>query len=498
MNLKFACVASLLALTSSSAVGQQQGRIPYGGSEVFRFGLYENKIKELTDPRDALNFPRESIIIVLGDSSQLSSFIDPVDLRDFVDNGGAVLIASDSSNQQNVRPGVQTWGQQFGISINGMHVTADQDKCYRQLRGRPFVRPRQPVWNAPSPFDLFAGIEANGSAALATDHPSEMSFRPPFGFRASNLAAYPENSRLVAGPRSVEANRNHFAVALEQLEPGGVGPGRLLVLADHSVFVNGMLGFQEDPNVEQGFKFDNANWQFSNRTIDWLKAGPQKPRSKCLFIEDGRIVEKFAIEVPPIPRPPMPDIPPDVLANLILNQANHFIRQAEEQNFFNRVLEGWLGLPRLLRMFLIVTTIIFVLVCLTWLSRSNRKPESSSTLTPAAQARFLPRGGMMRQRTAAQLEVANLFEGASRRVRVRFDVLGGQPSPSGKMPSVLLADDLRDAPILHESVCWLWQIGYGENSLSVPPEEWDRFNGTLERVTRRAARGDWSFGQDAA
>ena len=47
MNFKFACVAAFLALTCSSAFAQKPGSIPYGGSEVFRFGLYKKDIKEL-------------------------------------------------------------------------------------------------------------------------------------------------------------------------------------------------------------------------------------------------------------------------------------------------------------------------------------------------------------------------------------------------------------------------------------------------------------------
>jgi hypothetical protein len=64
------------------------------------------------------------------------------------------------------------------------------------------------------------------------------------------------------------------------------------------------------------------------------------------------------------------------------------------------------------------------------------------------------------------------------------------------MPPVLTANDLPDGPVLYHSVRWLWALGYGDTPVSIPPADWDRTNVLLERVAARAARGDWSFGQE--
>ena len=134
----------------------------------------------------------------------------------------------------------------------------------------------------------------------------------------------------------------------------------MLVLADHSVFVNGMMGFRKDNNEATGYSFDNGNWEFTNRTIDWLKGGGPEPRTRCLFIEDGNIIDKFAIEIPQPPKPPIPNLPPDVLANIILNSMNPIIEEAQERNFFNRMVESIFGVPRLLRWFFIILTVILI------------------------------------------------------------------------------------------------------------------------------------------
>src|SRR5262249_16936105 len=152
--------------------------------------------------------------------------------------------------------------------------------------------------------------------------------------------------------------------------------------------------------------------------------------------------------------------------------------------------------PRLVRMFLIVVTIVFILFALRWLRRGFRKAEPGATLTKNVQAGLLPRGGVLKQRTAAPFEVGNLYAAPRRRARTRFDVLRGRPASDGKMPPVLTANDLPDGPMIYQTVRWLWGIGYAETPVTVAPTEWDRVNALLERVTARAARGDWSFGQD--
>jgi hypothetical protein len=110
---------------------------------------------------------------------------------------------------------------------------------------------------------------------------------------------------------------------------------------------------------------------------------------------------------------------------------------------------------------------------------------------------LLPRGGILRQRTAAQIEVGNFYEAGRRRVRSRFDVLGGRPAADGRMPAVLTANDLPDSPLLRQTISWIWLVGYGESPVAISAGEWDRLNALLERVTARAARGDWSFGVEA-
>jgi hypothetical protein len=493
-------IATLLSLflAAAPAAAQVTGRVPSTGTEAFRFALHLQKVRPLSQPIDALVDAPHSMIVVVGDAG-LGQLINEFELDQYLNRGGAVLIATDGPAGGPALGAARwagDWARKFGIQITGNRVTAGRDRLYQGKKGQPFVKPKPRVADAPSPFDLFTGVEESGPRAVATNQPSEMAIQAPRGWLVKNLAGYADGARREADGRPVEPALNHFALSLQPFVLGGDSTGRLVVIANRAVYTNEMM-VTRDPQAPDGFRIDNDNWEFTRRTIEWLKGPFPDHRTTCLFIEDGRIIDRFAVELPRSPGAPVPKIPPDVIANWLLNAANPIVEEAQQRDVFNRFLDRWLGFPRLLRLFLTVVTVLFILACLRRLIRGYRKHEPAATQTPAARDNLLPRGGVVRQRTAAQLDVGNLYEAARRRVRERFDVLGGRPGRSGQMPPVLTANDLPDGPLLYQSVRWLWVLGYGETPLAVPPADWDRTNVLLERVTARAARGDWSFGQEA-
>jgi hypothetical protein len=487
--------ASVCLLAIVALAGPAFSQVRASGSEFFRFALARKGLRPITELewRDQWQFHQDMMIVIIGDTSHINAKFER-GLRDFVDRGGALLIATNQPHDPRFGNPPEDWRTAFGVNISGNSLQAAGPIWgYEGKVDRPFVKPLLRVnQESPSPFDLFNGVEVGGKKGVATDRPSELQVQGVPGLLTKQLAGYVEGTRR----RNGQPLKGDGVFALS-LQPNINSGGRAIVLADGRVFANDMMGFKPKQDDSGDYETDNANWEFANRTIDWLQGGqPNKKRFQCLFIENGQIVDKFANEVPTPPKPPIPDIPPDVLANILLNHANGLIKEADEHDFFNRVLESWFGFPRLVRMFLIVVTIVFILFALRWLRRGYRKAEPGATLTKNVQTGLLPRGGVLKQRTAAQFEVGNLYEAARRRVRSRFDVLGARPASDGKMPPVLTANDLPDGPIIYQTVRWLWGIGYAETPVTVAPTEWDRVNALLERVTARAARGDWSFGQD--
>ena len=218
------------------------------------------------------------------------------------------MIASDSSSAG--------WGEAFGIRITGRKLQNDPRKCYREVATRPYIRPRIGLGAANSPLAIVKGFDQAGVDAVATDRPSDMFIPEGAGYVIKRLAAYVDGSRYVDSGDRIAEGGNNFAASIEVSEvPGRVG-GRMLVVANSGVYVNGMMGVVDDPNSEKGYSFDNANWEFTNRTIDWVQAGRGGRRTQCLFVEDGRIVDKFAVELPPSARPPMPKLTPELLLRL--------------------------------------------------------------------------------------------------------------------------------------------------------------------------------------
>jgi hypothetical protein len=490
--------ALLLTLLALAPPAHGQGKVAFGGSEVFRFALYKNDLQPLSNIQDAFEPGKyhRTMIVLTGDSSELDWHFAAPTLRHYVSNGGAVLIATDGPTRDD-------WLPWFGFRITGERLSAPPADCYNESPQRPFVTPLpiEPGVGRQDPDlqNLFANVPVKGTAGIATHQPSEMVIGDPRGgFAITKLAQYPDTARRISDGQRVPLGRNHFAVGIRTVERGiPFRSGRMIILADSGVFANGMMGVVEDPFQEKGYSFDNGNWEFANRTIQWLQGGRKELRTHCLFIQDGKVIDEFAIQVPPAPKPPVPKIPPEVVANILLNHANGLINEKQEQDVFNQTLLRRPGLNWFLRYFLGAMTILFLFAAFRWLTRAYRKTEPATVLTPAARESLLPRGGVLRQRNAAQLEVGNLFEAARRRVRDRFDVLGGRPGPDGRMPPLLIANDHRDPNTLRQLVGWVWGIGYGESPVRVSPVEWDQLNITLERVTAQAARGDWSFAPEA-
>src|SRR5262249_20939689 len=93
---------------------------------------------------------------------------------------------------------------------------------------------------------------------------------------------------------------------------GDWGKGRVLVLADHSVFINEMM-----------LQTDNDNISFTCNCMEWLRDGR---RDRVLFIEEGTITANFNV---PVIEPPLPPPGPWI---------NQLVQGMEDENLFNRAI----------------------------------------------------------------------------------------------------------------------------------------------------------------
>src|SRR5262249_243692 len=103
--------------------------------------------------------------------------------------------------------------------------------------------------------------------------------------------------------------------------PGG--EGRVLVLADHSLFINEMM-----------FPEDNGNVEFTSNCLEYLRGDPTDPRFRVLFIEDGAVTANFDVPV----REVQDNEPLVKKLNGLARNVERVLPDVEEHDGFNRLL----------------------------------------------------------------------------------------------------------------------------------------------------------------
>jgi hypothetical protein len=382
------------------------------GTDLFRRILHDKGCKPLKNFLELESDAKHSIFIVLGDLDSIAR-MKFVDLGTFVRSGGAVLAASD-------RPFRNAKAQNQLLDVAGVVISHylprcnRLDSCYKKLTDCPFVDPI----SGSRPFLFRTGDGANTEAEplrVATNIPSMLEVvrrRLPGGIR--RLARLPEGCYFAERPRTIGAEVPPlFAVG------GELEDGRVLVLADHSIFINEMM-----------LPTDNDNVEFTEECVDWLR-GPKGQRKRVLFVDErGDIQTQFNIPLKSV------NIPIEEIARTIFERRNELLGDAErlvgrweDENAFNRWLLnglGWVGLTPRRLLFLAMSFGALALV-LYFTYRGIRRRFRHETAVPVlahAIARGLPVEPVAEQRHAELLQSGNLWEPASLMARRWFVRLG--------------------------------------------------------------------------
>jgi hypothetical protein len=257
------------------------------GTHVLRRLLHERKFKALTEWKDAVEDPERTLLILLGkpvDAQKQWSWRVPGGLRAFVDNGGAVLLASDQDAGSNGEVGAVFGYYPMSERVSAWRPGTDGEGAipnkfiYRGMQSglRECIIVEPTTEKDPPLFrDNKLGVVTNKPGVLW-----------PFGEHVPDvrvLAQFPRGCWYTSPPRpgsrwpvishDTEKSRP-FAVSRE------VGRSRLLMLADHSVFINEMV--LQETNRQP----DNGNLDFTYEAIEWLR---DNRRDRVLIIEDGEI-----------------------------------------------------------------------------------------------------------------------------------------------------------------------------------------------------------------
>jgi hypothetical protein len=503
--------------------------LPYGQrTDAFRRLLYELKFQPLIHFAELQVKPSESVLLVLGDPNCLSKSNFPEGLRSFVEQGGAVLIATDKKTEGEA-------GQNLA-ALAGVRVTGETLVClsenatdrYDTSIYCPFV---QPITESAGPAGstnvlgaLAAAFGAGGRPALfrnphpdqpdlrvAVNAPSRLDMRGwwlPGGIH--RLAQLPSSCRDEAiSVRSlkrigriqmtiddeIDATRSQSASLLFAVG-GTVGKGRVLVLADHSIFINRMI-----------LPRDTGNLEFAANCLHWLRGGASTPlemlraannpqalqqitgqRDKALFWDDGQIRTDFRVPMKEIPINPSLGSEPAIVAAI-----NQTVVKMEDRDAFNRKLldgfDDWDGPTRLGRYAVYALTfalLLFLGYVVVWRGRSRL--DVSAPSLGYALAQHAPRLSLLEQRRRTMLRSGNVWETAHQLARQYFESAGISLTESSA-PRIVMRGGWWQTWRARRRIARLWELARGDAPIRISPAALKRRLRDLEELKTTLAKG---------
>jgi hypothetical protein len=468
-------LAIWLALSITAHASAQPRRAISGqGTEAFRALIGRMGMKPLTRADELAASPKRTLIIVFrGDKSlRRGDALDylPIDLETFVTRGGAVLVATDQRTTGD-------WCRDFDVSVPGNKVFGTTtynlgSRMRLQVSGRtiadvgefPFV---QGVTNAVP--DLFLGPNGTRLERVATNRPSYLTPSrklDTLGVFSSGcwMESRPNNNVFIPAP-------NNVIFAQGKRYSSG---GRILVLADHSIFINDML------LPAQG---DTDNFEFAANCIDWLRAiGPGSPRDQVLFIDDDEVVSDFNYLLREMPTPPLP--PPEELlkyASPIVAELERsgFFADLERENILNQTLLDAVGHGNIIKGVVALAALVAVVLGGLALLGLRRHAERRLPRFAVLLNKVRPRSGPMDQRQKALLTGGDYSLAARELTRQMFAELQLTPAIEGVRPHIGAEGGWLARRRLHAEAYFLWNVAFGLNPVSISTKEWKSLDARL-------------------
>ncbi|MBY0230137.1 MAG: hypothetical protein K2W96_12720, partial [Gemmataceae bacterium] len=298
------------------------------GTHYFRRILHDHEFKPLEEMDDLAKEPKRTLLVALGNLEVLDRIPERLGgLEGFVRAGGAALLASDLAVASPSARQALIDAAHVSIHASTLRSADPAANCYRALDFCPFLQPG----GAPA-AELFQGTEV----------PAPKGPRPVV---ATNLPSYlnvknRDLAKIVAWLPAgcvMEARRGGIVAILDNPQPFAAisepGAGRVLAMADHSVFINEMMHPTDTKNIE-----------FAQNCVRWLReAGGGGLRDRVLFLENGRPMTKLDLPMKPV------RLPIDEMLrllwdrrNTVLVQAEQFLAREENKGSFGPRLVAWL------------------------------------------------------------------------------------------------------------------------------------------------------------
>jgi hypothetical protein len=451
--------ASLLGASLPRAAGQPPApRVPPNGSHAFRIILHGSGLKPLKEIADLDEDAAKKLLIVFGDPGVLEG----IDLKGFLDQGGAVLVATDRGES----PGANRLLRTFGVfPLPGVVRSRTPESGYQ---GQPYC---PYAVTAEKDHPLFRGVKQ-----LATNKPT--------AFLIGNnslpvLARFPQRLTLFEESfGDARIGRPRMGPWIGGLYPyaagmGGPDGGRVLILAGHGVFLNGMMANRD-------------NIFFTRNCIDWFtRPKGTLTRDQVLFIEEGRVVSQFDVPLVELPAPPLPAV----------QELNDLLRGLEDENFFNEFVLRMLGpRNRIFTGLVILASAVLILYGLRRFWRARHWVELKVPLVAPEVGRTVPTDHLVVQRHRDMLRAGNLWEAARDLARQCFAAYAGRsvahPPPR---PEFRVKGGWWRRRALAQQAQRLWELAYESPARPVSRAQFSRLAAEVDQVKAALASGDLSF-----
>jgi hypothetical protein len=387
--------------------------------------------------------PENTLLIVLGKTDVLDRL--PFLLDDFLRLGGAALIATDRDADQEAL-------KSLGVSVIGKPVQIDPNSEYAWLGFADciYVQSRdagQPV------FKRLKKVTTNiaGHLRLKRD-----------GLPV--WAAFPSAS-------TVEGRPAPFLQSFRFAAGGAWDKGRVLVLSDHSVFINAML-WQEGID----------NLAFTYNCINWLTEAGK--RNRVLFIEEGTPQTRFDIPLKELPLPPV---------EAIVRAVNTGLRGMEEENRLNILIHeavGRINYRPFMRTLLALSVLAIGVIGLIWLSLAKHHWEAGTPVLESGLAQLVPSVHVVDQRHRMMLREGNFWEVARDMARQGLEPIFGAPlQGQPTLPNMRISGNWQQAWRLRRQVKRLWRLAYADAPRRMTAKKLTRLRAEIDAVKTAFANG---------
>lgn len=293
---------------ASPVEAQLRARRPFAEDyHRFRSILHAQGLQPLQALAELNESAQETLLIVLGGTNILAQTPGP-GLREFIRDGGALLLATD-------RETVPLVGELFGAKVSGFQVAASAPgEYYRDLPDCPLI------WKGNELFPPFRDLRPEPDKVIATNRPSYLTpaTRGPNVPRLGSMAGAWYDHRW-GGANAVLT----FALVFQPDIRNPADGQRIVLLADHSIFINSMM-----------LQRDNGNAWFTQNLVRWLTN--DGGRKKVLFLDDGQVQKRLKVtesEIPDLNAPPLQHLPIPPME--VLNQ---LLATSQENDIFNRLI----------------------------------------------------------------------------------------------------------------------------------------------------------------